>query len=148
MLVGVQQARQKWGGAHSAIDNWLAERQQLLVMYCELAGLPPYQPTPGLPDAAKIEAFCEILMDYISAGHFEIYTQLGSDEPDGLDKSLLPQIMPSTDTALAFNDKYAEIEPDNLLKDFDRDLSGLGQQLEERFELEDQLIHSLYTEHL
>lgn len=148
MLSGVELAKQRWGGAHSAIDTWLAERQQLLVLYCELAGLPPYQrEAQSLPDALKIEAFCEILMDYLSAGHFEIYTQFADDDSE-LYQRIVPDIMPSTDAALRFNDKYASNNDEKQFSTFDSDLSDLGQQLEVRFELEDELIHSLHTHHL
>ncbi|WP_416306531.1 sigma D regulator [Neptunicella sp. SCSIO 80796] len=147
MLTGIEQAKQKWGGAHNAIDNWLAERQMLLVMYCELAGLPPYQrESQALPDKDKIREFCELLMDYLSAGHFEVYDQLSNG--DSLSARLYPKISTTTDEALKFNDCYAETNSDTDMSDFDRALSKLGQQLEERFELEDELINTLHSEHL
>ena len=40
MLTRLEKARDTWGGAHTAIDAWLSERQHLLVQYCKLAGLP------------------------------------------------------------------------------------------------------------
>ena len=41
MYTRLQSARQQWGGTSTAIDNWLEERQQLIVSYCKLAALPP-----------------------------------------------------------------------------------------------------------
>ncbi len=42
MLERLEQAQEQWGGSHSVIDNWLAERQELLVKYYHLAGCAPY----------------------------------------------------------------------------------------------------------
>ncbi|MDN4502106.1 sigma D regulator [Alteromonadaceae bacterium BrNp21-10] len=151
MLTGIEQAKQKWGGRHSAIDKWLTERQLLLVQYCELAGIPPYQRQDNaLPEKEKIQAFCELLMDYVSAGHFEVYGKLTDNDSAGndLENTIYPKISESTDSALQFNDAYTEIQNDTNMKEFDVALSKLGQQLEERFELEDQLIQSLHNDHL
>ncbi len=43
MLTRLKQAKEEWGGTLSVIDNWLEDRQNLVILYCELAGLPPYQ---------------------------------------------------------------------------------------------------------
>ena len=154
MLTQIENAKQKWGGAHEAIDNWLHERQQLLVQYCELAGLPPFERESGaLPHKRDIRSFCELLVDYVSAGHFEVYDKIvaGCDEPKTskeITEDLYPKISATTDSALDFNDTYAEVAVDQDLASFDVNLSELGQKLEERFALEDRLIHSLHTEHL
>ena len=150
MLTQVEQAKQKWGGAHHAIDTWLQERQQLLVQYCELAGLPPFERTAGaLPRKSDIRSFCELLVDYVSAGHFEVYDKIVEDCTDrDITEKLYPQISATTDDALNFHDTYAEVSVDQELETFDVNLSNLGQKLEERFALEDQLIQSLHGEHL
>lgn len=154
MLKSLEKAKQEWGGAHSAIDSWLQERQELLVIYCKLAGLPPYERSDqALPKKSEILEFCQILMDYLSAGHFEIYDNLvkacAEKGPSSLKlaQSLYPQISASTDIALSFNDDYANAKEESLLPNFDEDLSTLGQALEQRFEFEDELIENLYTHH-
>jgi regulator of sigma D len=154
MLERLEQAQEQWGGSHSIIDNWLAERQELLVQYYQVAGCAPYdRKDHALPDLAQIQAFCQIMLDYLSAGHFEIYDDLVQQcekkgpESVKLAQSLYPRIAESTDLALDFNDKYADSNSDNLLEDFDKDLSVLGEALEVRFELEDELIHNLYANH-
>ena len=77
MLTKLEQAKEEWGGTLSVIDNWLEARQGLVVLYCELAGLPPYQrETRCLPVQKKITQFCQMLLDYASTGHFEIYEQI------------------------------------------------------------------------
>ncbi|WP_371187084.1 sigma D regulator [Thalassotalea maritima] len=152
MLTQLERAQQQWGGSHSAIDNWLAERQAVLVAYCQLAGLPPYEQTDKvLPNQTDVQAFCQLLMDYLSAGHFEVYDQLvarckeNGPQSLALAQRIYPQIAKSTDIALAFNDKYAEVASADDLEDIDGQLSELGQMLEERFELEDTLIEELYN---
>lgn len=154
MLNRLQQAQQKWGGSNKAIDAWLDERQDVLKQYCQLAGLPPYDEQDRLlPSNNSIQNFCQILMDYLSAGHFEVYDQIvarcqeNGPESLALAKQVYPQLSQSTDIALAFNDKFADTKQVPTLTGFDNDLSMLGESLEQRFELEDQLIEALYLKH-
>lgn len=156
MYKRLQHDRQQWGGALSAVDNWLEERQQLIVSYCKLAALPPFdkhQAGNALPAQEQIQQFCQLLMDYLSAGHFEVYEQIVSQcEVNGADskalaKSLYPKISVSTDLSLEFNDQYAEQAEVQEQNGFDKDLSRLGQALEERFSLEDELIQTLSVKH-
>jgi regulator of sigma D len=155
MYTRLESAQQKWGGSLTAIDNWLEERQRLIVCYCELAALPPFDKKAGnsLPDLADIQHFCQLLMDYLSAGHFEVYDQIVAQHATNgqnshqLADALYPKIAKSTDMALEFNDKYAEADNSSLSKNFDRDLSALGQALVERFDFEDELIQTLHTKY-
>lgn len=154
MLTRLEQAQQQWGGSLNAIDNWLNERQEVLVCYYQLAGLTPSEHTDrALPQHSEIQSFCQLLMDYLSAGHFEVFDQIvaqckkNGPESLALANKIYPEISKTTDIALAFNDKFAEITEQSLLDGFDQNLSALGQFLEERFELEDQLIEALYKKH-
>ena len=153
MLTQIEKAKHQWGGSHDAIDNWLQERQQLLVQYCELAGLPPFERESGaLPRKSEIRSFCEILVDYVSAGHFEVYDKIAEQSDDAKDNEdvasiVVPKITETTDHALNFNDDFAEVSGDSDLASFDVKLSKLGQTLEERFALEDQLIQTIHKEH-
>lgn len=154
MLTRLEQAQQKYGGSNTVIDNWLAERQELLVKYCKLAGLPPFeQETKALPNVLEVNSFCQLLIDYLSAGHFEVYNDIVKQcEEHGpksaaLAETIYPQITSTTDRLVDFNDKYSGIKEDADLKSFDSDLSEIGQILESRFELEDELIHTLYSNH-
>jgi len=157
MYTRLQSARQQWGGSSTAIDNWLEERQQLIVSYCKLAALPPFdkqQQDKKLPAQKDILSFCQLLVDYLSAGHFEVYDQIVSqceingNDSKSLAEALYPKISASTDIALEFNDNYAEPSADNTFETFDHDLSVLGQALEDRFGLEDELIQTLYVKHV
>lgn len=149
MLVRQEQATQKYGGSHTVIDTWLSERQQLLVKYCELAGLPPFESRKSLPDYTLINEFCQILIDYLSAGHFEVYDEIveqctGTDSA-ALASELYPKITLTTQSLVDFNDKYSNLPADAEFAGFDNDLSNLGSTLENRMELEDELIHAYNT---
>ncbi len=154
MLTRLKQAKEEWGGRLSVIDNWLEDRQNLVILYCELAGLPPYQQEKsGLPEQEKITEFCQRLLDYASTGHFEIYEQiiaqskLDGEENLKIAQELYSRITTTTDTALNFNDKYAESASETDLLDFDKDLSELGEIMESRFEREDQLLEVVHLHH-
>lgn len=154
MLTKLKQAKKEWGGTLSIIDNWLDNRQNLIVLYCDLAGLPPYQQKiRSLPKQEKITAFCKVLLAYTSTGHFEIYdkiilqSQLDGKENLKIAQALYSHITTTTHTTLNFNDKYTETVNDQQLLDFDNDLSELGQIIESRFAREDQLLEVVHLHH-
>lgn len=155
MLTRLEQTQQKYGGSSQVIDSWLAERQELLVQYCKLAGLPPFEKvTKSLPETKLVNSFCEILIDYLSAGHFEIYNDIVKQcqehgpESAALADIIYPKITATTDDLVSFNDKYTSLDENSNLDGFDTDLSVIGQILEERLVLEDELIHTLYSKHI
>ena len=142
-----------WSDIDKVIEKWLHERQEMILLYCAIDGLKEYTPQET-PISVKIQAFCQVLVDYVSAGHFEVYDQLMkeaeqfADEGIEIAKKLYPQIHSTTETALAFNDKYdTEEHCDEQLGSLARDLSALGEQLETRFDLEDLLIEKLHNNH-
>ena len=154
MLTKIKQAKEEWGGRLSVLDNWLEARQNLVILYCELAGLPPYQQEKrGLPEQSLITCFCQQLLDYASIGHFEVYEQIiEKSKLDGennlkVAQDLYSRITTTTDVALNFNDKYAENSSEQTLLSFDKDLSELGQIMESRFEREDQLLEVVHLHH-
>jgi regulator of sigma D len=154
MLTRLEQTQQKYGGANSVIDSWLTERQELLVKYCKLAGLPPFESEKNaLPTVLDVNSFCQLLIDYLSAGHFEVYNDIVKQcqehgpESAKLAETIYPQITATTDKLVDFNDKYSGIKDESALNSFDSDLSEVGQILEDRLELEDELIHTLYSKH-
>ena len=94
-----------------------------------------------------IEVFCESLMDYISAGHFEVYETLLHESAEELEahRTLLNDIYHSiettTDLALSFNDKYRdELVHSSEDAALPKDLMDLDNALSIRFALEDQLL--------
>ncbi len=153
MLERCKSAQERWGGVHEIIDRWLQERRELLVRYCALKDLKPF--TAGTqPPSAKIQSFCQLMIDYLSAGHFEVYEQLlneAKDFNDGSDRcmeELYPSIQKTTETCLSFNDRFEskELCLENMTE-LTEELSKLGEVLEERFELEDQLIEKIHNIH-
>lgn len=153
MLENCKNARERWGGVHQLIDRWLAERQTLLVHYSALAndaGLAGHSEAR----AAQVQRFCQLLMDYVSAGHFEVYNQLADearafgDGSERLLEALLPELNRSLDTALDFNDTYdSSAHCATAWKDLPHKLSVLGEALAGRFNLEDRLIVHLHAAH-
>ena len=138
---------ESWGKSKQIINNWLLGRHKVLTAYCELAGVAPdNSKNKALPDHVYIKHFCQILMDYISAGHFEVFELvLNECQRNNLmhaitANELCSKIFTSTDFALHFNDKYADEMKIEHLDEFDNNLSMLGKYLEKRFELEDKLI--------
>ena len=143
MLVTLDKIRQQVAGKHPAIDSWLDVRRNLLVEYMQLAGLmPPYPKTQ--PSNEALSDFCGHLVDYVSAGHFEIYEILiAAYEQQGkhisLTNRLIDRIQDTTEAILDFNERYSEVSDEDM-PTLDADLSQLGLTLEERFKLEDRLV--------
>lgn len=131
------------------ISGWLKERQTLIVLLCAVHGLREIMPKET-PIAIKIQAFCQVMMDYVSAGHFEIYGKLTETmraqhgESDSLLAQIYPKIDATTDKALAFNEKYETVEKCGMhIDDLDKELSIIAEHLSQRFDWEDQLIAAL-----
>lgn len=150
MLEKCKSAKERWGGVSEIIDGWLEERQLLISKFVHL---PEHHVNEELN--GQVQSFCQVLMDYLSSGHFEVYEQLlneGSDFDDGSleeAQALLPKIQLSTDIALDFNDDFNDLENPTVqrIREFSERLSKLGEALEERFELEDMMIAVLHTSH-
>ncbi|MCG8312333.1 MAG: sigma D regulator [Pseudomonadales bacterium] len=153
MLKHAENSREHWGTVDKLVDRWLKERQELILLYCAVDGLREFTPKET-PVSVKVQAFCDVLIDYMSAGHFEIYDELLQEAADfdedysELANTILPRIQASTRVAVDFNDKYTSKEvPEDSMPELATDLSGLGEQLVERFDLEDQLIEALHNRH-
>ena len=152
MLENCRNARERWGGVSELIDRWLKERQELLVHYCELSALTDYSQTDMLRE--KFIRLCEVLVDYVSAGHFEVYEQLiqeAREFNDGgleLAAKLYPRIEQTPEVALNFNDRLDGRELSEVdVRELFNELSRLGEVLESRFEMEDFLIENLHNAH-
>lgn len=128
------------------ITKLLDERQEMLVLFCQVAGLDPYQSDE--PVENKVKAFCQKMIDYIAAGHFAIYDRLmngGERRKQVLDTAakVYSSIEDTTDIAIAFNDKYDEHDHSLNFTNFQNDLALLGEAMSNRADYEDQLIDSL-----
>ncbi|WP_435634861.1 sigma D regulator [Pseudomonas solani] len=146
MLESCQNAQERWGGVHQLIDRWLLERQELVRVFTSV------NDRPQAPAVEDLQGFCEVLVDYVSAGHFEVYEQLLNEakafgDQRGLDlaKQIYPRIEAITEVALGFNDCCDG--SDNREVCLATELKRLGPLLHERFELEDCLIEVLHNAH-
>lgn len=131
------------------VQRWLSERQALIVLMLGLTDEQRRRADP-LPLPERLQTFCEVLMDYLSAGHFEVYEELLKEAErrgrNGLaaGQALLARLQPTTDAAIRFNDIYEDPEDEEVLADLPRELSALGLALENRFEIEDRMIALLH----
>lgn len=143
MLESCQDAQERWGGVSQIIDRWLHERQELLVQYCALS-----ETQADDQRGLKLQRLCEIMVDYVSAGHFEVYDQLEREGRERGNQAALKEaseqfavVDATTEQLLDFNDKYQETDD---LTALDADLSQLGETLEARFNAEDHMIAVLH----
>lgn len=129
------------GSKNSSIQKWLQERQQLLLIFTNLTKTQPFADEYIENESTLLKEFCQILLDYISYGHFNIYAKLnlGISNTDAINNKIRQNLLITTDAALEFSNKYTEnIENTINLK---KDLSKLGVILSEHLELEDKLIY-------
>jgi regulator of sigma D len=141
-------AKDRRAGSRDMVRKLLSERTEMFVLYCRLAGLAPYEGKPKNGVHELLQEFCQVLVDYIAAGHFSVYeriiggTERRKDLAD-LAAEIYPQIAESTESALAFNDHYDTDQLFELSASFHEELSKLGEQLALRIELEDKLLKIL-----
>lgn len=126
------------------IDELLDERTQVWSLYCSVAGVEPYHSDKAIE--VQMQEFCQVLVDYISLGHFGIYQRIidGSERRQSIVETaerIYPEIAKATEAVLNFNERYQDsITPAMILHNLEDDLSTLGVQLAMRIELEDELI--------
>jgi len=125
------------------IDNMLNERKQLLALLLQTSKL-KLGNADG-PDKDLLEEFCQVLVDYIAAGHFGLYERISQGKERrrpiaDMARTLYPKIEQSTQVALEFSSKYNSERKKTGLNNLHIDLSILGEALTTRIEMEDQLI--------
>jgi regulator of sigma D len=130
----------------SAIDRLLEERQEVLVCYEQVAGIPPFTDNSKTPEL--LQKFSQLLMDYIAAGHFGLYQRIteGSERRRKVlevAEKIYPSIAQTTEKALDFNDVYDKADKSAPFEAVSDRLSDLGEVLAHRIELEDKLITAM-----
>ncbi|MES9902251.1 MAG: Rsd/AlgQ family anti-sigma factor [Sedimenticola sp.] len=128
------------------VDKWLLERQEMMVTYAQLAGLEAYPPEK--PQKQLLRDFCQLLVDYIAFGHFEVYDRITAGDERRSEvlevaNRVYPRISEVTEVAVAFNDRYDTSDHEQPMDHLDDDLSNIGEELASRIELEDQLVAAL-----
>src|SRR3569623_532614 len=131
------------------VQRWLQHRQSRFVMLMSLSDEKRRALNPT-PLSERVQSFCEDLMDYVSAGHFEIYDELLAEAESRASRhiaegqTLLQRLQPTTDAVIRFNDIYEDPEDQDELANLSHELSALGLALESRFEIEDRMIALLH----
>jgi len=133
-------------GTRDVIDKLFAERQEMLVLFCRVAGLDPYQ--TKRPDNNLLRDFCQVLVDYSAFAHFEIYQRIvaGQERREPVIQAaeeVYNHIAETTEIAVTFNDKYDEADHRLDLDHLAEDLSALGEAIAMRIEMEDRIIAAL-----
>lgn len=128
------------------IDHMLVERKQLLSLLLQVSGLKNEELKES--DQKLLEEFCQVLVDYIAAGHFGLYDRIIKKQErrknvSDLALGIYPSIDKTTQAVLLFNEKYDPDIESRKLTELQVDLSTLGEELASRIELEDRLINCL-----
>ncbi|GKW13904.1 MULTISPECIES: sigma D regulator [Pectobacterium] len=151
MLNQLQSLTEYVGGNNALIDQWLQARKQLLVAYYHLVGIKPNKEALSLLDEEALDNFCQNLVDYLSTGHFHLYEKMlheaatHSEQVLALSTQLDLALQNNTQQIMTFYDSHlaAAIDHDNCIE-FQQALSSVGEALEERFTLEDNMIRQVY----
>ena len=128
------------------VRKLLEERQEMLLMFCRVAGLEPFK--DATPNADVLQEFCQVLVDYSAFGHFEIYERIVSGRERRTQvvevaREVYPRIAEASEVAVEFNDKYDASDHTLDLHQLERDLGKLGEELAIRIEMEDRIIEAL-----
>lgn len=151
--VDVQPANDRRARTRKEIKQLINERNEVLTLYCSLAGCDGNKITSADEiDADTLQEFCQLLIDYIATGHFELYSRISEGkerrtEIIKLANTIYPRIEKTTALAVEFNDTFdgGNKFDDELKNKLPNQLSSLGEELATRIELEDQLINTLLT---
>lgn len=150
-FVDVQPATDRRTRTRREIKQLISERNEVLALYCSLAGCDGSQTSSSNDiDGETLQEFCQLLIDYIATGHFELYSRISEgkerrSEIITLANAIYPRIQKTTALAVEFNDTYdsgSQFTSDVKSK-LPQQLSQLGESLATRIELEDQLINTL-----
>ena len=153
MLNQLESLTERLGGSNKLVDHWLHERKQLLISYYNLVGIKPGKGSFVQLNEKALDDFCHNLVEYLSAGHFNIYERIISEmegtSPLFAATQLYPQLEANTVEIMNYYDSSLEnaIDDDNCLE-FQEALSGIGEALAARFTLEDKLIVLAFDNHL
>ncbi|WKJ90408.1 Rsd/AlgQ family anti-sigma factor [Methylomonas montana] len=136
----------KTSNKHHLVEALQEERSAVWSLYCQIAKLKPFASTAHI--RPMLSEFSQLLIDYISLGHFGIYEHLLVEKQHQISvlsyaERIYPAFSSITASAVSFSDAYDDgrrnFKTDNLAQD----LSALGERLAERMELEDHLCSML-----
>ena len=128
------------------VQKLLDERQEMLLMFCRVAGLEPFK--NATPSADVLQEFCQVLVDYSAFGHFEIYERIVA----GVSAAVRWSRWRARSTRASrshprwrSNSTTSTTHPITTLdlQQLDRDLCKLGEEIAVRIEMEDHIIRAL-----
>lgn len=137
---------------------WIAEmteaRKQLIMKYFTLLtpAISEEEKAMGIsvmPSYEQVKDFFNLLIDYLSRGHFDIYPKIlnimehVSSRRLTIARRLVPRIQDNTDEILKIADEYNSELDEGIMKHLKEDLAHLGQLLEIRFTHEDRMVIAL-----
>lgn len=151
--VDIQPANDRRSRTRKEIKQLINERNEVLSLYCNIAGCDGSESVEKSNiEPQTLQEFCQILIDYIATGHFELYRRITEGEEKRTDMitladTIYPRIEQTTQIAVDFNDMYdgGNTYTDELKSGLPASLSKLGEELATRIELEDKLINLLLT---
>jgi regulator of sigma D len=104
--------KQQFDAVEDLLTRWLKERRELLGKYTEIV----VALDSSLDDEKlkqRQQGLCELLVDYVSAGHFEVFNELlneaetFADGSGALAERLMPTIGDTTEVIMAYEEKYS-----------------------------------------
>jgi len=137
---------------HNTIESLVRLRQEVVVSYCQLAGVSSFaarDEEAHKVDPEQLRSFCQIMVDYTAMGHFEVYQRIieGKERRRAVKEvaaQVYPAIAETTDFLVDFNDKYDAFDgTGDDVQLLGGDLSKLGEVIAVRGDLEDQLLGAL-----
>jgi len=120
------------------------ERHQVWALYCKVAEQKPFSSSSSSKTQSLLTQFSQLLIDYVSLGHFGIYENLisGKERRSAVltaAKDIYPEFSKTTEAVITFNDTYDDNKHNRSLDQLEADLSSLGESLAKRIDLEDKL---------
>lgn len=153
LLTTLNRTKQVSKGNLKWIDEMIRAREKLITSYFQLLTLPIDKNDSSSadlrPSYEQVTIFCELMIDYLSRGHFEIYPKIltimehVSNRRLTVARRLIPRIQNTTDHLLKFNDLYGGELNEGIMNNLRNDLGALGQWLEIRFKHEDRMVIAL-----
>ncbi len=132
-----------------AVNELLEERRQLLLSFCQAAGLgASHEQTAAGDKSMVLKRLCQLLMDYYALWQFEIHDYLMQEET--LYSHALIELHLASDRldesrtiAVAFNDKYDAEDHTLHMESLEHDLSLLGEEIAQQVGLENRILHAM-----
>ncbi len=126
-----------FSGHSKPLDRWLQHRQLLVSGYCYMI---TNTLSAALPPLSEIKYWCEELVDYLTAGHFQVFSELleNASLAEG-DDAGYSHIVQTTNELLSLQESVFKLEKDQH-QDREQLLSTLGEYLAKRLEYEDSFI--------